>query len=150
MPSSPRNVLCLVHDGGRSLDVTDGGPTPVPNGEPQSARPARRDPPRGVRPWITEHPGEPLGARHFAARARPSPRHFARAFRAETGVTPGRYVERVRVDHPRRLPAESGEGIAQIARGCGYGIPQALSRAFVGTLGRPPAEYRRRFGTSRP
>ncbi|WP_448698373.1 helix-turn-helix domain-containing protein [Streptomyces avidinii] len=78
------------------------------------------------------------------------PRHFARAFRAETGVTPGRYVERVRVDHARRLLEESGEGIAQIARACGYGNPEALRRAFVRTLGQPPAEYRRRFGTSLP
>ncbi|WP_314246481.1 GlxA family transcriptional regulator [Streptomyces kutzneri] len=115
-----------------------------------AAQTARRDPLRDVQQWITEHPGEKLGVEHLAARARLSPRHFARAFQAETGVTPGRYVERVRVDHARRLLEESGEGIAQIARACGYGTPEALRRAFVRTLGQPPAEYRRRFGTSRP
>ncbi|MFI1646857.1 GlxA family transcriptional regulator [Streptomyces avidinii] len=115
-----------------------------------AAQTARRDPLRDVQQWITEHPGENLGVEHLAARARLSPRHFARAFRAETGVTPGRYVERVRVDHARRLLEESGEGIAQIARACGYGNPEALRRAFLRTLGQPPAEYRRRFGTSRP
>lgn len=114
-----------------------------------AAQTARRDPLRDVQQWITEHPGENLGVERLAARARLSPRHFARAFQAETGVTPGRYVERVRVDHARRLLEESGEGIAQIARACGYGNPEALRRAFVRTLGQPPAEYRRRFGTSR-
>ncbi|MFF4261771.1 GlxA family transcriptional regulator [Streptomyces virginiae] len=115
-----------------------------------AAQTARRDPLRDVQQWITEHPGEQLGVEQLAARARLSPRHFARAFQAETGVTPGRYVERVRVDHARRLLEESGEGIAQIARACGYGNPEALRRAFVRNLGQPPAEYRRRFGTAGP
>lgn len=112
-----------------------------------AAQTARREPLRDVQHWITEHPGGDLSVEALALRARLSPRHFARAFRAETGVTPGRYVERVRVEHARRLLEEGGEGIAQISRACGYGTPEALRRAFVKTLGQPPAEYRRRFGT---
>ncbi|AZM92107.1 MULTISPECIES: GlxA family transcriptional regulator [Streptomyces] len=111
-----------------------------------AAQTARREPLRDVQQWIAEHPDGDLGVEALAARAALSPRHFARAFQAETGVTPGRYVERVRVEHARRLLEEGGEGIAQIARSCGYGTPEALRRAFVKTLGQPPAEYRRRFG----
>ncbi|WP_329377173.1 GlxA family transcriptional regulator [Streptomyces sp. NBC_01351] len=111
-----------------------------------AAQTARRDPLRDVQQWITEHPDSDLSVETLAARARLSPRHFARAFQAETGVTPGRYVERVRVEHARRLLEESAEGVAQISRACGYGTPEALRRAFVRTLGQPPAEYRRRFG----
>lgn len=111
-----------------------------------AAQTARREPLRDVQQWITEHPEADLGVEALAARAGLSPRHFARAFRAETGVTPGRYVERVRVEHARRLLEDSREGIAQISRACGYGTPEALRRAFVRTLGQPPAEYRRRFG----
>ncbi|MEU3724017.1 GlxA family transcriptional regulator [Streptomyces sp. NPDC031705] len=111
-----------------------------------AAQTARREPLRDVQQWITEHPDADLSVEALAARAALSPRHFARAFQAETGVTPGRYVERVRLEHARRLLEESGEGIAQIARTCGYGTPEALRRAFVKTLGQPPAEYRRRFG----
>ncbi|MCY0940402.1 GlxA family transcriptional regulator [Streptomyces antarcticus] len=111
-----------------------------------AAQTARREPLREVQHWITEHPGGDLSVDALAARARLSPRHFARAFQAETGVTPGRYVERVRVEHARRLLEEGGEGIGQISRACGYGTPEALRRAFVKTLGQPPAEYRRRFG----
>ncbi|MGE7391132.1 GlxA family transcriptional regulator [Streptomyces sp. NPDC004126] len=111
-----------------------------------AAQTARREPLRDVQQWIAEHPDGDLGVEALAARAALSPRHFARAFQAETGVTPGRYVERVRVEHARRLLEEGGEGIAQIARSCGYGTPEALRRAFVRTLGQPPAEYRRRFG----
>ncbi|MGW7462044.1 GlxA family transcriptional regulator [Streptomyces sp. NPDC054797] len=111
-----------------------------------AAQTAQREPLREVQQWIAEHPGADLSVEALAARARLSPRHFARAFQAETGVTPGRYVERVRVEHARRLLEESGEGIAQISRACGYGTPEALRRAFLRTLGQPPAEYRRRFG----
>ncbi|MCX5381382.1 GlxA family transcriptional regulator [Streptomyces sp. NBC_00091] len=111
-----------------------------------AAQTARREPLRDVQQWITEHPGGDLSVEALAARAALSPRHFARAFQAETGVTPGRYVERVRVEHARRLLEDSGEGVAQISQACGYGTPEALRRAFVKTLGQSPAEYRRRFG----
>ncbi|MEV6578836.1 GlxA family transcriptional regulator [Streptomyces sp. NPDC051582] len=114
-----------------------------------AAQTAQRDPLREVQQWITEHPDADLSVEALAARARLSPRHFARAFRAETGATPGRYVERVRVEHARRLLEDTGDGVAQISRACGYGTPEALRRAFVKTLGQPPAEYRRRFGSDR-
>ncbi|TXS07611.1 GlxA family transcriptional regulator [Streptomyces sp. col6] len=111
-----------------------------------SAQTARREPLRDVQHWITEHPGADLSVEALAARARLSPRHFARAFQAETGTTPGRYVDRVRLEHARRLLEDTADGVAQIARGCGYGTPEAMRRAFIKALGAGPAEYRRRFG----
>ncbi|WP_406281904.1 GlxA family transcriptional regulator [Streptomyces sp. NBC_00209] len=113
-----------------------------------SAQTARREPLREVQHWITEHPGADLSVEALAARARLSPRHFARAFQAETGTTPGRYVDRVRLEHARRLLEDTTDGVARIARGCGYGTPEAMRRAFIKALGAGPAEYRRRFGTT--
>lgn len=110
-----------------------------------AAQTARRDPLREVQQWITEHPGEDLCVETLAARARLSPRHFARAFRSETGVTPGRYVDRVRLEHARRLLEDTPDGVAEISRACGYGTPEAMRRAFLRALGAAPAEYRRRF-----
>ncbi|MYQ76112.1 MULTISPECIES: GlxA family transcriptional regulator [unclassified Streptomyces] len=111
-----------------------------------SAQTARREPLREVQHWITEHPGADLSVEALAARARLSPRHFARAFQAETGTTPGRYVDQVRLEHARRLLEDTTDGVARIARDCGYGTPEAMRRAFVKVLGAGPAEYRRRFG----
>ncbi|SEB91895.1 Transcriptional regulator GlxA family, contains an amidase domain and an AraC-type DNA-binding HTH domain [Streptomyces sp. 2131.1] len=111
-----------------------------------SAQTARREPLRDVQHWITEHPGADLSVEALAARARLSPRHFARAFQAETGTTPGRYVDQVRLEQARRLLEDTADGVAQIARGCGYGTPEAMRRAFIKALGAAPAEYRRRFG----
>ncbi|MFD0022663.1 GlxA family transcriptional regulator [Streptomyces sp. NPDC058382] len=110
-----------------------------------TAQTARREPLRELQHWITEHPGEDLSVESLAARARLSPRHFARAFRTETGMTPGRYVELVRLEHARRLLEDTTDGVAGISRACGYGTPEAMRRAFVKALGAAPAEYRRRF-----
>jgi transcriptional regulator GlxA family with amidase domain len=110
-----------------------------------AAQTARREPLREVQQWITEHPDADLSVEALAARARLSPRHFARAFQAETGMTPGRYVDRVRLEHARRLLEDTGEGVEEISRAGGYGTPEAMRRAFVKALGASPAEYRRRF-----
>ncbi|MFB6850642.1 GlxA family transcriptional regulator [Streptomyces sp. NPDC056373] len=110
-----------------------------------AAQTAHREPLRDVQRWITDHPDADLCVDTLAARARLSPRHFARAFRAETGMTPGRYVDRVRLEHARRLLEDTADGVEEIARTSGYGTPEAMRRAFVRTLGTPPAEYRRRF-----
>ncbi|MEU6322094.1 GlxA family transcriptional regulator [Streptomyces sp. NPDC047009] len=110
-----------------------------------AAQTARREPLREVQQWITEHPGDDLCVDTLATRARLSPRHFARAFQAETGMTPGRYVDRVRLEHARRLLEDTADGIEQISRASGYGTPEAMRRAFVKALGAAPAEYRRRF-----
>ncbi|MEU5974587.1 GlxA family transcriptional regulator [Streptomyces sp. NPDC047315] len=115
-----------------------------------TAQTARREPLRDVQSWISEHPAGDLSVEALAARARLSPRHFARAFRAETGVTPGRYVERVRLEHARRLLEETCDGVEEVSRASGYGTPEAMRRAFVRALGTAPAEYRRRFHVPAP
>ncbi|MEV6249717.1 DJ-1/PfpI family protein [Streptomyces sp. NPDC051742] len=110
-----------------------------------SAQTARREPLRDLQQWINEHPGADLSVEALAARARLSPRHFARAFHEETGTPPGRYVDLVRLEHARRLLEETSRGVEEVARASGYGTPEAMRRAFLRALGTAPAEYRRRF-----
>ncbi|WP_051944830.1 GlxA family transcriptional regulator [Streptacidiphilus rugosus] len=106
---------------------------------------AERQPLREVQQWISEHPEADLSVETLAGRAALSPRQFARAFAAETGRTPGRYVDDVRLETARRRLEESADSVESIARGCGYGTPEAMRRAFLRTLAVPPGEYRRRF-----
>ncbi|HEX4255086.1 MAG TPA: GlxA family transcriptional regulator, partial [Streptosporangiaceae bacterium] len=80
------------------------------------AQVAQREPLREVQHWIAEHPGADLSVDTLAERARLSPRQFARAFAAETGTPPGRYVDRVRLEAARRLLEDSRDGVEQIAR----------------------------------
>ena len=92
---------------------------------------------------------ETVAAEHsveaMAARANMSPRHFARAFRAETGITPARYVERVRLEAARRRLEDTTEPIAAVAAACGFGTAETMRRVFLRALEVGPAEYRRRF-----
>jgi transcriptional regulator GlxA family with amidase domain len=81
----------------------------------------------------------------MAARAHMSPRHFARVFRAETGVTPARYVERVRMEAARRRLEDTAEPMAAVAAACGFGTVETMRRVFIRALAVGPAEYRRRF-----
>ncbi|MET8541388.1 GlxA family transcriptional regulator [Kitasatospora sp. NPDC004799] len=110
-----------------------------------AAQVAARQPLREVQRWIAEHPEADLSVGELARRAALSPRHFARAFAAEVGVPPGRYVDGVRLEAARRLLEDTEDGVEEIARHCGYGTPEAMRRAFVRALAAPPAEYRRRF-----
>ncbi|MEV0266746.1 GlxA family transcriptional regulator [Streptomyces sp. NPDC050617] len=110
-----------------------------------AAQTAQRRPLRDVQQWITERPDADLSVEALARRANLSPRHFARAFQAETGVAPGRYVDQVRLEAARRLLEDTADGIEEISRACGYGTPEAMRRAFLRTVGTAPAEYRRRF-----
>lgn len=115
-----------------------------------SAQVADRAPLREVQQWIAEHPGADLTVETLARKASLSPRQFARAFAAETGMPPGRYVDRARLEAARRRLEDTAGGVEETARACGYGTPEAMRCAFVRALGVSPAEYRRRFRPKEP
>ena len=107
-----------------------------------------REPLREVRRHIIEHVSEDLSVDALARLAHMSPRNFARAFAAETGVTPARYVERVRLEAARRALEDTAEPVATVADTCGFGTAETMRRCFLRALGVGPAEYRRRFHPS--
>lgn len=111
-----------------------------------SAQAVRRDPVREVQHWIAEHPEGDLSVGALAGRAGLSPRQFARVFVREVGCTPGRYVERVRVETARRLLEEGEAPVVAVARRCGFASAEVMRRAFVRAVGCAPARYRERFG----
>jgi transcriptional regulator GlxA family with amidase domain len=110
-----------------------------------AAQEPAREPLREVQHHVIEHPEADLSVEVLAARACMSPRNFARAFGAETGVTPARYVERVRLEAARRRLEDTTESIATVATVCGFGTAETMRRVFLRTLEVGPAEYRRRF-----
>jgi len=104
-----------------------------------------REPLREIQRLILEDIAGEHSVEALAARAHMSPRHLARTFRAETGVTPARYVERVRLEAARRRLEESGEPVGAVALACGFGTAETMRRVFLRVLDVGPAEYRRRF-----
>jgi transcriptional regulator GlxA family with amidase domain len=110
-----------------------------------AAQQPAREPLREVQRLVIEDVAGDHSVEVMAERAHMSARHFARAFRAETGLTPARYVERVRLEAARRLLEDSADPIAAVASACGFGTAETMRRVFLRTLGVGPAEYRRRF-----
>jgi transcriptional regulator GlxA family with amidase domain len=98
-----------------------------------------------LRLWVAEHLNTPLSVEALAERARMSPRHFARMFRAEVGVTPARFVERLRIEAACRRLEQSTAGLKAVAEACGFGGPDSLRRSFVRRLQVTPDHYRARF-----
>jgi transcriptional regulator GlxA family with amidase domain len=109
-----------------------------------------REPLREVRRHIVENVAGDLSVETLARRAHMSPRHFARSFRAETGVTPARYVESVRLEAARRALEDTPTAVAAVAGACGFGTAETMRRVFLRALGVGPAEYRRRFHPAAP
>jgi transcriptional regulator GlxA family with amidase domain len=93
--------------------------------------------------FARDHLTEPLPIERLAEAARLSIRQFGRAFRRETGETPAKAVERLRVEAARARLQSGAEPIEQIARAVGFTDPERMRRAFVKIHGHPPQSIRR-------
>lgn len=93
--------------------------------------------------WARERLGERLPVERLAERAAMSPRHFARAFAAETGMTPAKAVERLRLEASRERIEAGSEPIELVAASAGFGDPERMRRAFIRAFGQPPQALRR-------
>lgn len=96
--------------------------------------------------WIGTHLDHDLSVSALADKARMSPRHFARAFAAETGSTPARFVEQARLASAAGLLLRTQWTQERIAERSGFGSVDALQRAFARHHGTTPQSYRLRSG----
>jgi transcriptional regulator GlxA family with amidase domain len=85
----------------------------------------------------------PLTVAQLAEAAHLSPRQFSRAFRAETGQSPAKAVENLRVEAARLMMEQGRHPIEVIARQTGFADRDRMRRAFLRTLGQPPQAIRR-------
>ncbi|QGZ66822.1 GlxA family transcriptional regulator [Paraburkholderia acidisoli] len=108
-------------------------------------RPAGRSALQEVQRWVAANPAQSHRVGELAARVGLSPRHFARLFQSEVGVTPAAWVETVRVAAARDLLETEAEAPKRVATRCGFANADTLRRAFLKHVGVTPAEYRRRF-----
>lgn len=100
---------------------------------------------RELQAWIADHLDDDLSVSALAQRAFMSPRNFARVFASQTGQTPGRYVESLRIERARTLLQGGERTIEGVARACGFGTVETLRRSFSRRLGVSPSDYRDRF-----
>jgi transcriptional regulator GlxA family with amidase domain len=98
-----------------------------------------------IRAWTHDNLRLDLPVETLAAKAGMSPRNFARVFLKDTGTTPARFVEYLRVEAARRRLEESHDKLEKVATDCGFGSIQRLRRSFLRLLHVPPNDYRHRF-----
>jgi transcriptional regulator GlxA family with amidase domain len=84
-----------------------------------------------------------LSVDELAAAAHLSVRQFSRAFRQETGQSPAKAVEALRVEVARVMLEEGSHSAEEMADATGFGNRERMRRAFVRVFGRPPQELRR-------
>ena len=87
---------------------------------------------------VLADPSVDCSVERLAERAALSPRALSRLFRLETGTTPARFVERVRVSLACALMEETDLRLAAIASRCGFGDDERMRRAFHRVLGVSP------------
>ena len=93
--------------------------------------------------YARDHLAGELSVEELAEAAHLSPRQFSRAFRAETGQSPAKAVENLRVEAARLLMEQGRHSMDEIAGQTGFGDRERMRRAFLRTLGQPPQTVRR-------
>jgi transcriptional regulator GlxA family with amidase domain len=86
---------------------------------------------------------KPLTVPDLAEAAHLSPRQFSRAFHAETGQSPAKAIENLRVEAARNLMEQSRHPIDIVARQTGFSDRDHMRRAFLRAFGQPPQVLRR-------
>jgi transcriptional regulator GlxA family with amidase domain len=95
--------------------------------------------------WMLDNLASDLSVSTLAAQVGMSERSFVRHYRAQTGNTPARAIEQLRVEAARRLLGDSALPIKRIADRCGFGTEETLRRSFLRAVSVTPQAYRERF-----
>ena len=93
--------------------------------------------------YTRDHIAEALSVERLADAVAMSLRQFSRAFRAQTGTTPARVVERIRADLARGRLEATAESVERIAEAVGFGDAENMRKAFIRIYGQPPQSIRR-------
>ncbi|MGW8724725.1 GlxA family transcriptional regulator [Streptomyces sp. NPDC055808] len=151
-------ALCLVEDDHGADVARDVARELVvfmarPGGQSQfSARLAPREAGnpvvRQVMDSVGTDPAAPHSLESLARDVGVSARHLGRLFRRETGMTPGRYLESVRLEAAQVLLEAGNDSVDQVAHESGLGSSETMRRVFQHALGITPTAYRARFRTT--
>ena len=122
-------------------------------GQSQFASPAdiapRSDRIQAALEYARDNLCRPLSLEELADAAQLSRRQFSRSFRAETGQTPARAVEQLRVQAARELIETTSHPIEVVARESGFLDPERMRRAFLRAFGHPPQAIKRQARAGR-
>jgi len=93
---------------------------------------------RELQAWIINNPHHDLSVEHLAERMAMSPRNFSRLFCQEIGMTPAKFVERVRLEAARNMMSQTDLPLEIVATKCGFGSAEQMRRTFQRLLNTTP------------
>ncbi|AXG79539.1 GlxA family transcriptional regulator [Streptomyces paludis] len=128
-----RTVVPPHRDGGQAQYIR----RPVP--EPRLATTT------AARTWALARLHQPIQLRDMAEQESMSVRTFTRRFREESGISPGQWLVRQRVERARQLLESTDLPVDRVARDAGFGTAQSMRQHLQTVLGVPPTTYRRAF-----
>lgn len=98
--------------------------------------------------WASEHLDQALDVVTLAAHLNMSPRNFTRVFHKQAGLSPAKFIEKLRVESARQYLEHTNLSVESIAEKCGLGNMVSMRRVFLRHLMTTPSDYRRVFQTS--
>jgi len=98
--------------------------------------------------WLAQHLRSRVTVQMMADRLTMTPRTFARFYVQQTGHTPARALEQIRLERACRLIESTPASIKAVASRCGFSSEEIMRRAFLRTLHVSPSDYRQRFSVS--
>lgn len=96
--------------------------------------------------YARENLKEDLSIEVLAEAAHLSPRQFSRVFREETGQSPAKAIERLRVEAARLMLETTRHPIDVVARETGFGDRERMRQSFLRAFGQPPQAIKRASG----
>ncbi|MEG0927222.1 GlxA family transcriptional regulator [Chryseobacterium sp.] len=98
-----------------------------------------------IRDLLKDKLKQPISIEYMAEFMNMSVRNFSRVFLKESGMTPGRFLEKMRLEQAKNMLEYTDMSIDMIADKCGFGSSISLRRLFLKYLSISPAQYRRAF-----
>lgn len=95
--------------------------------------------------YILEHYHEPITINTLASLTFLSTRQFERRFHGLFHMSPGEYIQKVRIDVAMRLLMESDLSVTQIAQRCGFYDNSHFTRQFKRKIGDSPIQFRKKI-----
>ncbi|GEN66256.1 GlxA family transcriptional regulator [Chryseobacterium rhizosphaerae] len=100
---------------------------------------------KDVRDLLKDKLGQSISIEYIADTMHMSIRNFSRVFLKESGMSPGKFLEKMRLDQARNMLEYTEMSIDMIADKCGLGSSVSLRRVFLKHLSLSPAQYRKAF-----
>ncbi|BAF87312.1 transcriptional regulator [Azorhizobium caulinodans ORS 571] len=107
--------------------------------------------PQGLVPWRLKRAKDLIASRlsgnltiaEIAADCGLTPSYFTRQFAASTGMTPHRWLLKMRVEAAKQLISEGRLSLVEVALSCGFADQSHLTRIFSREVGTPPRTWAR-------